>query len=62
MKNLIFIVAYRAERHIASVFARIPYDYLPEGTELLLIDANPLGISEPAKQLPRLTMKLHGVP
>jgi glycosyltransferase involved in cell wall biosynthesis len=38
MKNLIFIVAYRAERHIASVFARIPYDRLPEGTELLLID------------------------
>ena len=39
MKNfLIFLVSYNAERHIASVFSRIPYDRLPEGTELLLID------------------------
>ena len=37
-KFLIFIVAYDAERHIASVFSRIPYDRLPRGTELLLID------------------------
>jgi glycosyltransferase involved in cell wall biosynthesis len=37
-KFLIFIVSFNAERHIASVFSRIPYDRLPEGTELLLID------------------------
>lgn len=37
-KLLIFIVAYNAERHIASVFSRIPYNRLAVGTELLLID------------------------
>jgi hypothetical protein len=35
-KFLIFIVSFNAERHIASVFSRIPYGRLPEGTELLL--------------------------
>ncbi len=44
MKSLIFIVAYNAERHIASVFRRIPYGRLPAGTEILLIDdASPDG-------------------
>jgi len=44
VKSLIFIVAYNAERHIASVFRRIPYGRLPEGTEILLIDdASPDG-------------------
>jgi hypothetical protein len=37
-KFLIFIVSFNADRHIASVFSRIPYGRLPEGTELLLID------------------------
>ncbi len=37
-KSLIFIVAYNAERHIESVLARIPYERLQPGTELLLID------------------------
>jgi glycosyltransferase involved in cell wall biosynthesis len=38
MKSLIFIVAYSAEHHIESVFARIPYDRLTPSSELLLID------------------------
>lgn len=37
-KHLIFIVAYNAERHIASVFRRIPYDRLPKDCSILLID------------------------
>ncbi len=37
-RHLIFIVAYNAERHIASVFRRIPYAELPQGSQILLID------------------------
>ncbi|MBA4388609.1 MAG: glycosyltransferase family 2 protein, partial [Verrucomicrobia bacterium] len=37
-KLLIFIVAYNAERTIASVLKRIPVKDLPAGTEVLVID------------------------
>ncbi len=37
-KVLIFIVAYNAEKTIASVLRRIPVDRLPVGTEVLIID------------------------
>jgi glycosyltransferase involved in cell wall biosynthesis len=37
-KVLIFIVAYNAEKHLVRVLERIPYDELPDGTEVLVID------------------------
>lgn len=37
-KVLIFIVAYNAEKTIASVLSRIPVKELPPGTEVLIID------------------------
>jgi glycosyltransferase involved in cell wall biosynthesis len=38
MRALIFVVAYNAESHLESVFRRIPYDRLPAGCELIVID------------------------
>lgn len=38
MKSLIFIVSYNAEAHLEGVFRRIPYDRLPAGCEILVID------------------------
>lgn len=35
---LIFIVAYNAASHLESVFQRLPYDRLPPGCEILVID------------------------
>jgi glycosyltransferase involved in cell wall biosynthesis len=47
MKSLIFIVAYNAEAHLESVFRRIPYDRLPAGCEMIVIDdASPDGTFE----------------
>jgi len=47
MKSLIFIVAYNAEAHLESVFRRIPYDRLPAGCEIIVIDdASPDGTFE----------------
>jgi len=47
MKSLIFIVAYNAEAHLEGVFRRIPYDRLPVGCEILVIDdASPDGTFE----------------
>lgn len=37
-KSLIFIVAYNAEAHLEGVFRRIPYDRLPSGCEIIVID------------------------
>jgi glycosyltransferase involved in cell wall biosynthesis/2-polyprenyl-3-methyl-5-hydroxy-6-metoxy-1,4-benzoquinol methylase len=37
-KPLIFIVAYNAEAHLESVFKRIPYERLPAGCEVIVID------------------------
>lgn len=46
-KCLIFIVAYNAESHLQSVFQRIPYERLPAGCEILVVDdASPDGTFE----------------
>ena len=37
-KPLIFIVAYNAEAHLESVLKRIPYERLPAGCEVIVID------------------------
>ena len=37
-KPLIFIVAYNAEAHLKTVFKRIPYERLPAGCEIIVID------------------------
>lgn len=62
-RHLIFIVAYNAERHIASVFRRIPYDRLPKDCSILLIDdASPDSTyrvaSEAARECPIPTVVL----